>query len=112
MEKRKLAWLYCYIDAPEDEHGALKAQRQQLMDYAKQLSVEVVGSSSDMGEKPLFERSGFQHFIEAVKGSGVDVLIIANQQCLSRSTMQLAQFQALAKGYGIETCSPAEGQMG
>lgn len=111
MENRKRAWVYCYIDAPEDTHGSLKGQRQQLMDYGLQMELEVTGSSSDMGEKPLWDRSGFRHFMEAVKLGGVDVLLIANQQCLSRSTMQMAQFQALAKRYGLEVYSPAEGRM-
>ena len=47
MGQAKRAWIYCRIDAPEDLHGALKRQRQQLMDYAEQMGCEVVGSSQD-----------------------------------------------------------------
>ena len=49
MGQAKRAWIYCRIDAPEDLHGALKRQRQQLMDYAEQMGCEVVGSSQDTG---------------------------------------------------------------
>ena len=34
MDEKKRAWLYCRIDAPEDEHGHLKEQKKELMDYA------------------------------------------------------------------------------
>lgn len=109
MENRKRAWAYCSIDAPEDIHGALKKQRQQIVDYAEQMGFEVVGSSSDVGNQPLWERTGFRHFAVAAKKKTIDILLIVNLSCLSRSSMQLAQFQALAKGYGIQTYSPLEG---
>lgn len=110
MGKGKRAWIYCSIDAPEDTHGALKEQFKSLMDYAEQMCFETVGSSSDMGLEPLWERDGFLHFIEAAKKGGVDALLIVNQNCLSRSSLQLAQLQALASGYGLEIYSPAEGR--
>lgn len=30
MERAKRAWIYCYIDAPEDTHGVLKGQHEKL----------------------------------------------------------------------------------
>lgn len=109
MENKKRAWAYCAIDAPEDTHGALKGQRQQLMDYADQMGFEVVGSSSDMGNLPLWERAGFCRFVEAVQSGRANILLVINQNCLTRSSMQLAQLQALAEGYGIQVYSPLLG---
>ena len=111
MENRKKAWAYYHIDAPEDTHGAFKGQRQQLMNYAEQMAFEIIGSSSDMGDAPLWKRNGFRHFIEAAKAGSAVVLLVVNQQCLSHSTMQLAQFQVLRKRYGIEVYSPAVGKI-
>lgn len=54
MEQKKRAWVYCRIDAPEDAHGALKGQRQQLMDYADQMGFMVAGSSEEL--KKIIEK--------------------------------------------------------
>lgn len=110
MGKGKRAWIYCSIDAPEDTHGALKEQFKSLMDYAEQMCFETAGSSSDVGTKPLWDRKGFQHFVEAVKNDRVDALLIASRNSLSHSSLQLAQLQALASGYGLEIYSPTEGR--
>ena len=83
------------IDAPEDRNGALKSQFKQLIDYGEQMGFELVGSSSDVGTTPLWNRNGFRHFIEAVQKEQVDVLLIVNRGRLSRSSMQLARFQIL-----------------
>lgn len=109
MENKKHAWIYCAIDAPEDTHGTLKGQRQQLMDYAEQMGFEVVGSSSDMGNLPLFERPGFKRFTDVARTGRADILLVINENCLSRSSMQLAQLQALAESYEIKVYSPLLG---
>ncbi|MEQ3170102.1 recombinase family protein [Dysosmobacter welbionis] len=111
MENRNQAWVYCSIDAPEDTHGALKGQRQQLMDYAAQMGFEVAGSSNDLGSLPLFMRDGFLRFIDAVETGRANILLIASQNCLTRSTMQLAQFQALVENYGLRVYSPLAGAL-
>lgn len=67
MGQGKRAWIYCAIDAPEDRNGALKSQFKQLIDYGEQMGFELVGSSSDVGATPLWNRNGFRHFIEAVQ---------------------------------------------
>ena len=67
MGQGKRAWIYCAIDAPEDRNGALKSQFKQLIDYGEQMGFELVGSSSDVGTTPLWNRNGFRHFIEAVQ---------------------------------------------
>ena len=76
MGQGKRAWIYCAIDAPEDRNGALKSQFKQLIDYGEQMGFELVGSSSDVGTTPLWNRNGFRHFIEAVQKEQVDVQII------------------------------------
>lgn len=109
MENKKRAWAYCAIDAPEDTHGTLKGQRQQLMDYAEQMGFEMVGSSTDTGNLPLWERTGFHHFIEAVQTDRADILLVVNENSLTRSSMQIAQLQALTESYGIQIYSPRSG---
>lgn len=109
MENRNQAWVYCSIDAPEDTHGALKGQRQQLMDYAAQMGFEVAGSSNDLGSLPLFMRDGFRYFLDAVEAGRANTLLIVNPNCLTCSTMQLAQLQALIENCGLQVYSPLTG---
>lgn len=111
VKERKQAWIYCSIDAPEDVHDKLKNQYRQLCDYALQMSFEVVGSSSDIGGRPLWKRKGFQHFVQAVKDGRADILLIVSQNSLSRSSMQMAQLQAMAESYKLEIFSPLEGKI-
>lgn len=107
----KRAWIYCAIDAPEDTHGILKKQFKQLIDYGEQMGFEIAGSSSDIGAKPLWKRPGFQNFVHAVKHGKANRLLIASRNSLSRSAMQIAQFQIMIEKYGLEVYSPAEGRI-
>lgn len=75
------------------------------------MGFELVGSSSDVGITPLWNRNGFRHFIEAVQKEQVDVLLIVNRGRLSRSSMQLARFQILQESYGVDAYSPLEGKI-
>lgn len=111
MRTGKCAWLYCAIDAPEDNHNALKGQRQQLMDYAEQMNFEVVGSSSDVGGEPFLERLGFCEFINQVKSGSVDILLIATLHSIGCTSMQLTQFEVTAKSLGFKVYSPMIGAM-
>lgn len=111
MERIKKIWIYCSIDAPEDTHGMLKGQFRQLCDYAEQMGIETAGSSSDCGGWPLLERSGFRHFIEAVKEKKANVLLVINRHSLARSSLQLAQLQAMAESLNVEIWSPQEGRI-
>lgn len=111
MGQGKLAWIYCAIDTPEDRNGALKEQFKQLIDYGEQMGFELIGSSSDVGAKPLWDRKGFRHFIESVQKKQVDVLLIVNRNRLSKSSMQLARFQILQESYGVGIYSPLEGNI-
>ena len=111
MEQRRGAWIYCAIDAPDDTHDTLKEQFKQLIDYADQMELEVVGSSSDVGAKPLWERNGFRQFVSQVQKGSVKVLLIMNRNCLSRSSMQLARVQILQESHGVRVYSPMEGEI-
>ena len=111
MKNVKQAWIYCAIDVPEDTHGVLKGQFRQLCDYAEQMMFETAGSSSDCGGKPLLERSGFRHFIEATKEGTANILLVVNRNVLSRSSMQLAQMQVMAESLNVEIWSPQEGKI-
>lgn len=111
MDSRKRAWAYCSIDAPEDENDTLKKQRQQLCDYARQMGFEVAGSSSDIGRKPLWERAGFRRFVDAVTRGEVDILLVASRRCLTHSSMQMAQLQALVESCHLRVYSPLEGEL-
>ena len=111
MERVKQAWLYCAIDAPEDTNGVLKGQFRQLCDYAEQMLFETAGSSSDCGGRPLLERPGFCHFIEAAKERKANILLIVNRYSLARSSMQLAQLQAMAESLNVEIWSAQEGRI-
>lgn len=111
MESRKRAWAYCSIDAPEDENDALKKQRQQLCEYAGQMGFEVAGSSSDIGRKPLWERTGFRRFVDAATRGEVDILLVTSRRCLTHSSMQMARLQAFATDCGLQVYSPLTGPM-
>lgn len=110
-EIRKRAWIYCAIDAPEDTHGVLKEQFKQLVDYGEQMGFELVGSSSDIGAKPLWKRRGFQNFVCAAKSGKANILLITSRNSLSRSVMQIAQFQILIEKYGLGVYCPLEGRI-
>lgn len=76
------------------------------------MELEVVGSSSDVGAKPLWERTGFRQFVGKVQEGKVSVLLIMNRNCLSRSSMQLSRVQILQESYGVRVYSPMEGEIG
>lgn len=108
---KKRAWIYCFIDAPEDSHGTLQKQLKRLVDYAEQMEFDLVGSSSDIGGIPLMSREGFQKFVEALKEGRVGALLVDSRRCFSKSREQLIQAKALEKKYQIEIYSPMEGRI-
>lgn len=110
MESRKKkAWIYTHIDAPEDSHGALKKQYEQLNTYGEQLGLKIAGSSSDMGGGSGADRPGLDLFLEAKDSRGIEVLLILDASRISRDEKQCGEFLLQMARCGIEVCSPLEG---
>lgn len=108
-DRKKKAWIYTHIDAPEDSHGTLKKQYEQLNTYGEQLRVEIVGSSSDMGEMAGLERPGLDLFLEAKDSRGIEVLLVLDSSRISRDKELVTDFLLWMRQCGIEVCSPLEG---
>lgn len=111
MEAKKRAWAYCRIDAPEDQHGCLKGQRKELLDYAEQMDFEVVGESQDTGSGLSFERNGVTEIMEAAEKGKMDVLLIVNVSRLGRDTAKTMDFIRGLDQLGVELYSPLEGEI-
>lgn len=111
MNQSKRAWLYCRIDAPEDEHGRLKGQQKELEDYAEQMGFEVVGVSQDTGSGLNFARNGLTEVIEAAAEGKMDVLLIVNLSRLGRDTVKTMDFIRGLDWLGIGLYSPLEGEI-
>ncbi len=111
MTVKKKAWLYCRIDAPEDIHGALKGQRQQLMDYAEQMGFEIVGSSCDMGNSILHEENGLTYFYKAATQGKAEILLIWNASFICQYPSIRTQFLAFISLCKIQVYSPLTGRI-
>ncbi|MDF2522437.1 MAG: hypothetical protein K0R31_78 [Clostridiales bacterium] len=111
MEKSKRAWIYCYIDAPEDTHGVLKGQHEKLDSYAGQMYFTVVGSSQDLGNGLTLNRPGLTELMEAAIIGKMDVLIIDSINRISRDTKRVLEFLHKLDGYGVKVYSPLEGKI-
>ncbi|ACV62386.1 Resolvase domain protein [Desulfofarcimen acetoxidans DSM 771] len=109
QENQQRAWLYCRIDAPEDTHGALKGQKKELMDYAEQMSFEVVGESEDLGNGQDFDRTGLTEVLKAAGEGKMDVLLVKKLDRLGRDTAKTLEFIRGLEQLGIELYSPLEG---
>lgn len=112
MEDRKRkAWLYTCIDAPEDTHGALKQQYEQLNAYGKQLPVEEAGCSSDVGGSMSMDRPGLKCFWREAGIREIEVLLILDSTRISRNEDQYREFIKRTKERGIEIVSVLEGSL-
>ena len=112
MENRKKkAWIYTHIDAPEDSHGALKKQYEQLNTYGEQLQTEIAGSSSDVGGGSGANRPGLDLFLEAKDSRGIEVLLVLDTSRISRDEKQCGEFLRQMAKCRIEVCSPLEGRL-
>ena len=107
--RKKKAWIYTRIDAPEDSHGTLKKQYEQLNTYGEQLRVEIAGSSSDMGETIGLERPGLDLFLEEKNGRGIEVLLVLDSSRISRDKNLYREFLLRMTKSRIGVCSPLEG---
>lgn len=111
MKVRNRAWLYCHIDAPEDTHGALKGQLQQLTDYAGQMGFEVVGSSCDVGTTVWGKENGLTLFYKAVTHGEADTLLIIDPSRILRHSSIRAPFLAFISLCKIQVYSPLTGRI-
>jgi DNA invertase Pin-like site-specific DNA recombinase len=111
MEKAKRAWIYCYIDAPEDTHGVLKGQHEKLDSYANQMCFTVVESSYDLGNGLTLNRPGLAELMEAAINGKIDVLIIDSISRIGRDAKQVLGFLHKLNGYGVKVYSPLEGEI-
>lgn len=110
MENRKKkAWIYTHIDAPEDNHGALKKQYEQMNTYGEQLGLEIAGSSSDTGGMAGLNRPGLNLFLEVKDSRGIEVLLVRDSSRISRDEKVCREFLLRMAKNGIEVCSPLEG---
>ena len=111
MDDIKNAWIYCSIDAPEDVHGILKGQYEQLENYAAQMRFTVVGSSQDLGSGLNFDRPGLQAVLEAAKAGSFQVLLVDSVSRIGRDTAKTINFIQAISDCGISIYSPMEGEI-
>ena len=111
MDQLKRAWLYCRIDAPEDEHGRLKGQKKELMDYSEQMGFVVAGASQDTNSGLNFDRNGFAEVRDAAAAGKMDVLLITNVSCLGRDTHKTMDFIRRLNEQGVKVYAPLEGEI-
>lgn len=111
MARKKRAWLYCRIDAPEDAHGMLKGQQKELYDYAEQLGFTVVGCSEDFGSGLTNNRPGLIEVKHAVEQERMDVLLVKQMSRLGRDSAQTLRFLRKLKQSDIKLYSPLEGEI-
>lgn len=110
MEQKK-AWIYCRIDAPEDTHGALKGQYEQLERYAEQMGFVVVGSSQDLGSGTSLDRPGLLAVREAMKAKTAAVLLVTSISRIGRDVAQTTEFIRSLTDCGVRIYSPMEGKL-
>lgn len=111
MEQKNRAWLYCRIDAPEDTHGALKGQKKELMDYAEQMSFEVVGESGDLGSGPDCDRTGLLEVMKAAREGKLDVLLVKKLDRMGPDVTKTLELIRGLEQLDIQTYSPLEGEI-
>lgn len=109
---QKDAWIYCRIDAPEDTHGTLKSQYEQLQRYAEQMGVAVVGSSQDMGVDLNQKSTGITALMEAASNGAFSTLLVTSPAALGRESGQQQVILYSLAWYGIAIYSPLEGSVG
>ena len=105
------AWIYCSIDAPEDAHGALKGQYEQLERYAEQMGFTVVGSSQDMGTATTMQNPGIAAALEGARIGAFTVLLVTSLARLGHQKGDRTVILYALAWYGITLYSPQEGRV-
>lgn len=111
MKQEKRAWIYCRIDAPEDTHGALKEQRQQLMDYAEQMDFAVVGSSADVGSAKILGWPGLALAKQAAEEHKMDALLLSGLPCFGTVALNAIPLLQAVEESGVAVYSPLQGKI-
>ncbi|TWH59604.1 Site-specific recombinases, DNA invertase Pin homologs [Desulfitobacterium sp. LBE] len=111
MKEWTRAWTYGRIDAPEDTRGSLKGQRDDLFDYARQMDLEVVGSSQDTGSSLECSQNGLLEMMKAARDGKFEVLLIIKIDCLSRYPGKTLGLLRELERLNIQVFSPLEGQI-
>jgi DNA invertase Pin-like site-specific DNA recombinase len=111
MDTQKRAWIYTRIDAPEDAHGMLKKQEKELIEYAEQLGLSVVGGSSDIGSGMNMNRPGLAEVTAAAGQGKIDVLLIKNLSRIGRNSAVVTAFLSELALLDVEALSPLEGKI-
>lgn len=111
MKEQLRAWIYCRIDAPEDEHGSLKSQKEELYNYAEQMSFVVAGISQDTGSGLEKNRPGLLEALQAAEEGITDVLLVKRLDRISRDTLKTIGLLQNLKQLGITIYSPLEGEI-
>lgn len=105
------AWIYCRIDAPEDTHGILKGQYEQLERYAEQMGFAEVDSSQDLGSGTSFDRPGLLAVQEAAKAGDCQVLLVTSVSRIGRDVVKTVDFIRTLSDCGVRIFSPMEGEL-
>lgn len=111
MKEQIRAWIYCRIDAPEDEHGSLKSQKEELYNYAEQMGIVVTGSSQDTGSGLEMNRPGLFEALQYGEEGKTDVLLVKRLDLISRDTPKTIELLQNLKQSGISVYSPLEGEI-
>jgi DNA invertase Pin-like site-specific DNA recombinase len=111
MKESLRAWIYCRIDAPEDEHGSLKSQKEELYNYAEQMGFVVIESSQDMGSGLEMNRPGLLEILKAAEERKIDTLLMKRLDRIGRDTTKTIELLQNLKQLGISVYSPLEGEI-
>ena len=111
MNKKKKAWVYTRIDAPEDRYGSLKRQDQKLTEYASRMGWEVVGHSQDTGSCRDMNRPGLQALTDAASQGCVNILVVSGPDRLSRNAKDIIAYAEFLQNFDVEAYSPEQGKI-
>lgn len=112
MEKNR-TWLYCRVahNGPDSE-DVLAAQHYILEAYAKEHSLEVVGSSQDIGSGLTFDhRPGLLDFHTAAVDGEVDILLLADLARLIRDLNRAVQYWRLLGDLAVSIHTANSGEV-
>lgn len=111
MKEQLRAWIYCRIDAPEEEHGSLKIQKEEQFNYTEQMGSVVSGWFQDTGSGLERNRSGLLETLQAVKEGKTDILLVKRLDRISRDTLKIIELLQNLKQLSISVYSPLEGEI-